>query len=136
MNRLIYFLTFLFLCFSVQSCHRKFVHKSRPDFIGHWYHKETNGERWYINIDEKSWGDIIVYDADGNYSDKHLYGENPYRWRYNEKREELTHRIIPDRFKVNQLPRVAETTIINGFDTIPAGRTYSIIKDDYYLKSE
>ena len=135
MNRFTYFLLFSLACFPLQSCHRKFVHKSRPEFIGSWYHQETNGEEWFINIDEKSWGDISVYDADGSYSEKYLYGENPYRWRYNEKCGELTHRIIPDRFKVNQLPSVAETTIISGHDTIPAGRTYCIIKDDYYIKT-
>lgn len=124
----------LLITLSVSSCQRKAVHKKHSEFVGNWSHKDTNGEEWYIDISEKSWGTITVYDANGSYSKEHLYGENPHRWRYNEKKRELTHRLIPERFKVNQLPTIAETTIINGYDTIPAGRTYCIIAFNYYLK--
>lgn len=134
MNRHPSLLLILTLSFWVLSCHRKAVHKNYPDFVGKWRHEETNGESWYIDIDEKSWGTISIYDAAGNYTDKYHYGENPHIWRYNEKKRELTLRLIPDRFKVNQLPTVAETTIIDGYDTIPAGSTYCILKDDYYIK--
>ena len=44
--------------------------------------------------------------------------------------------MISERFKVDQLPTIAETTIINGYDTIPTGRTYCIIEHDYYIKSK
>jgi hypothetical protein len=134
MNRLVALFTTALITLSVASCQRKAVHKNLPDFVGKWHHEEINGESWYIDIGEKSWGTISIYDAEGNYTDKYHYGENPHIWRYNEKKQELTLRLIPDRFKVNQLPTVAETTIINGYDTIPAGRTYCILKDDYYIK--
>lgn len=136
MNRFIFLSLIAFISLSVSSCHRKFVHKIHPDFVGHWHHEETNGESWYIDIDEKSWGNISVYDADGNYTDKYKFGENPHRWRYNSKRKELTHGMISKRFKVDQLPATTETVIINGFDTIQAGKTYCIINNDYYLKTQ
>lgn len=135
MNRVVSLVLIFNLSFWISSCHRKAVHKKHPDLIGKWHHSETNGEDWYIDIDEKSVGFIWVYGSDGEYSKDYHYGENPHIWRYNEKRKELTHGIISERFKVNQLPTIAETTIINGYDTIPAGETYCIIKDDYYLKS-
>ncbi|MNY53330.1 hypothetical protein D3C86_1890760 [compost metagenome] len=84
---------------------------------------------------DKSWGTISVYNADGSYSTNNKYGENPRRWRYNPKRQELTNGIISERFKVNQLPDIAETIIISGFDTIHAGESYFIMNNDYYVKS-
>ncbi|AEA44802.1 hypothetical protein [Fluviicola taffensis] len=136
MNHFTYPFLITLLSIFTTSCHRKAVHKTHPEFIGRWYHEETNGESWYIDMDEKSRGVIWVYGSDGNFSKDHNYGENPHKWRYNTKRQELTHGIISERFKVNQLPTVAETTIISGYDTIPIGKTYCIIKDDYYRKTE
>nr|WP_294858815.1 hypothetical protein [uncultured Fluviicola sp.] len=135
MQRFIYFFLLSFLYLPIQSCHRKAVHKTHPDFVGKWHHEETNGESWYIDMDGKSRGVIWVYGSDNQFSKDYHYGENPHIWRYNEKRKELTHGVISERFKVNQLPTLAETTIINGYDTIPAGRIYCIIKNDYYLKT-
>lgn len=134
MKRFIYFILILSLCFSTQSCHRKAVHKVQPDFIGNWYHREINGEKWHIEIDKKSWGTITVYNSENK--DLNKFGENPRRWRYNEKHQELTNGIISDYFGVNQVPATTEVLIINGYDTIPAGRTYCIINNDYYLKSQ
>ncbi len=136
MNRLVPLFTIALIALSVASCQRKAVHKIRPDFIGYWRHKEIDGERWYIEIDKKSWGTVTVYGLDGKFSKEHLYGENPRKWRYNEERQELTNGIISERFKVNQLPTIAETMIISGYDTVSTGMTYCIINNDYYIRQK
>ncbi len=66
MNRIIFLSLTLCGLGSLQSCHRKAIHKIHPEFIGKWRHEETNGESWYIDIDEKSRGTISIYDAAGN----------------------------------------------------------------------
>lgn len=124
---------FLFcILFTVYSCQRKAIHKEHEEFIGDWNHHDESGEHWYISIDAKSWGTITVYDANNN--DLMRFGENPHRWRYNEKKQLLTLRIIPDKFHVDLLPTKAETTIINQKDTIQPGDTYCILDGKYFRK--
>lgn len=116
----------------VFSCQRKLVHKDHKEFIGNWVHHDANGEHWYIDIDAKSWGTITVYDSNNN--DLMRFGENPHRWRYNEKKLLLTLRIIPDKFHVDLLPTKAETEIIDQKDTIQPGETYCILDGKHFKK--
>jgi len=122
----------VFIVTLFQSCQRKAIHKEHKEFIGFWSHHDNNGEHWYIDISDKSWGVITVYDSEGN--DQTRFGENPHRWRYNEKKHLLTLRLIPDKFHVDQLPTVSSTLIINQKDTIHSGETYCILDGMYFLK--
>jgi hypothetical protein len=126
------FLSILFILTTVFSCQRKAVHKVQEAFIGGWIHHDENGEHWYISIDNKSWGTITVYDANNN--DLMRFGENPHRWRYNEKKQLLTLRIIPDKFHINLLPTTATSMIINQKDTIQMGDTYCILDGMHFKK--
>lgn len=133
-NRALIFLLLIITISAMVSCQRKAIHKEHPEFIGDWVHHDTNGEHWYIDISDKSWGTITVYDSD--FKDLMRFGENPHRWRYNEKKKKLTLRLIPDSFDVTQLPSTADSLIIIDFDTIPEGSVFCVLDGKYYLKQE
>ncbi len=117
---------------SAFACQRKAIHKEHPEFIGKWSHHDDNGEYWCIDISDKSWGTITVYDAD--FVDQYKFGENPHRWRYNEQKHLLTLRLIPDKFHVDQLPTTSSILIISEKDTIQPGDIYCILDGNYYKK--
>jgi len=128
------FIIYSLALFFLYGCQRKAIHKEHPEFIGAWSHHDNNDEHWYIDISDKSWGTITVYDAD--FVDQYKFGENPHRWRYNEKKHLLTLRLIPDKFHVDQHPIAASTLIISEKDTIQPGDTYCILDGNYYKKHE
>lgn len=116
------------------SCQRKAVHKKHPELIGHWHHTEyPNKKHWHIDIADDSWGTVTVYDSTGN--DLQYNGENGRRWRYKEKNSRLYNGIFSPHFQIDQLPEVAETQIIEQFDTIEIGDSYCVINGGYYRKS-
>lgn len=102
--------------------------------IGGWHHTEfPNKNHYYIAIREHSWGTVTLYDS--LYHEQTYNGENPRRWRYNEKTKTLTNGLIGSpKFVVDQFPQTATTQIISNFDTINVGDTYCIINGGYYRK--
>jgi hypothetical protein len=124
----------LFILSVMISCQRKAVHKNHPELIGYWYHIEyPDKKRWHIDIGDNSRGTVTVYDSTGK--DLEYYGENARKWRYNEKHKRLFNGNFSPYFHIDQLPAVAETQLIEQFDTIEIGETYCVINGGYYRKS-
>lgn len=104
--------------------------------VGNWRHIEyPSKDIWYLEIGDKSWGTVTVYDSTGR--DKNYNGENPRRWRVKEKNNRLYNGIISPLFTIDQYPvEVTTSPVIHHYDTIAVGRTYCIINGDYYRKAE
>ena len=114
------------------SCKKEAVHKFDPLFIGTWSHQEDNNEFWYLDIDDKSYGSITLYDSSGN--DLQVYGENPKRWRVNASKNLLYHSLFNKKFHIDKYPEIAQQTIMNGLDTIEPGKTYMILDGDFFVE--
>lgn len=121
------------LLFLVFSCKKK-VHKVHPELVGGWHHIEyPNKNHYVLRIGERSHGTASLYDS----LNKELTfnGENPRKWYFNAKKNRLSCGLWGSpKFIVNQFPSIADTEIIDNYDTIPVGATYCIINNSYYIK--
>ncbi len=123
---------FLILLCCISACNKIAVHKVNSSFIGNWKHQENSNEKWYLEINDDSYGNITLYDSTGN----HIiaYGENPKKWRINESKQTLYHGTKNKKFHIDKYPTIASQDIYNGIDTITLGKTYIILDGDYFVK--
>lgn len=121
-------ISFFVVLLILVSCKKKPVLEIDEKFEGNWTH--YYGENWTetLSIQNNSRGDIDR-DQDGAIS------RSPkYKWLI--KKNKLYHSWLTTKghYVIDKYPTIADTEIINNFDTIPVGRAYMILDGNYYLK--
>lgn len=110
------------------SCKKKPANEIDEHIDGSWRH--YYGENWYfdLTIQKNSRGELERYE-NGMTS-----GTFKFKWLI--KNNKLYHGWLcgkRDAMEINKYPTIADTIIINNFDTILDGRRYIILDGNYYV---
>jgi hypothetical protein len=130
MNKFYLILCLISLLFS--SCKKEPILTIDENFKGSWRHytNEESYTEFFIQNDSK--GDIVYYQPNGKES-----GKSKGKWLI--KRDKLYHGWLATKhlvYVIDKYPTIAETEIINNFDSIPIGKEYIILDGEYYIRNQ
>ena len=111
------------------SCKKYKVEKVAPSMIGDWYHYTGIGYFFSIGIFESGRGNVWEKNEANNGRDSHMRA-----WLVKENNL-IFSRLKEYTFHIDKYPTLADSLIINGFDTISAGRYYMILDGKYFRKN-
>lgn len=124
-------MTVVFVIFIVSvlfSCQKYKVNKAHPELIGDWIHYTGNGYYYAIYINANGRGSVYEYNVenDGLDTQSHV-------WLVKDNQLKFARRTWLV-FDIDQYPVMADSAVVNNFDSIPAGRTFMILDGRYFLK--
>ncbi len=119
---------FFLVLLVILSCKKKPIVEINKDFEGSWRHYYGKNSYADFYIGANSRGDIESYE------EGMTARSMKFKWLI--KKDKLYHGWLAtkDHYKIDKYPTVAETLIIDNYDTIPIGRIYMILDGDYYIK--
>jgi hypothetical protein len=120
-------LPFLFLVTIFISCQKDKVNKAHPEMIGDWRHVTADG---YFAINIQSNGRGYIYEKTANND-----GQDTQRRTWLIKKNKLIFsRFKREQFTIDLYPTLANTLLINDYDSVRAGQTYMILDGRYFIK--
>lgn len=112
------------------ACQKDKVNHKHARMIGDWYHCTGVGLYYSIWINENGRGSIYEVNATDDGLDTQSRA-----WLIKDDKL-IFSRFKREQFSIDAYPDIATSTIIDNFDTIPAGKTFMILDGHYFRKKE